>query len=75
MALPGDTFDRLERLVFRRFSTRPDWLKAWQNEAQYLLFLARRAGDDDDFELLQDLEDQALEMADMVDAKLRADGL
>ena len=71
----GDVFDRLERLLHRPVSTRPDWLKAWRNEANYLLFLVRRAADDDDLELVQELEDQAREMADMVEARLRADGL
>ena len=56
-------------------STRPDWLKAWRNEAQYLLILARRASDDDDEELLQELEDQADDMAAMVEARLSAEGL
>jgi hypothetical protein len=41
----------------------------------YLLFLARRASDDDDLELLQELEDQAREMADVVEARLQAEGL
>lgn len=68
-------FDRLQRLVFRPVSTRPDWLKAWRHEAQHLLFLARRAEDDDDVELLQELEDQARDMADMVEARLGAEGL
>ena len=75
MATPADPFDRLELLVFRRVSTRPDWLKAWRNEAQYLLVLARRANDDGDEELLQELEDQARDMADVVEAKLSAEGL
>jgi hypothetical protein len=39
------------------------------------LYLARRAEDDDDFELLQELEDQAREMADVVEGRLRSDGL
>lgn len=71
----GDPFERLERLIFRPVSTRPDWLKAWRHEAQHLLFLARRAVDDDDEELLQELEDQAQVMGDMVEARLAADGL
>jgi hypothetical protein len=71
----GDPFERLEWLVHRPVASRPDWLKAWRNEAQYLLFLARRASDDDDLELLQELEDQAREMADVVEARLRAEGL
>ena len=71
----GDEFLRLEGLLHRPVSTRPDWLKAWRNEANYLLFLARRAGDDDDLELLDELEEQAREMADMVEARLRAEGL
>ena len=75
MTRPDDAFDRLERLIFRPVSTRPDWLKAWRHEAQHLLFLARRANDDDDVELLEELEEQAREMADMVEARLGAEGL
>ena len=36
MSLPSDEFYRLEGLIYRPVSTRPDWLKAWRNEAQYL---------------------------------------
>lgn len=75
MTFGNDEFDRLEGLVYRPVSTRPDWLKAWRNEANYLLFLARRAVDDDDEELVQELEDQARDMADMVEARLRSEGL
>jgi hypothetical protein len=71
----GDEFLRLEGLLHRPVSSRPDWLKAWRNEANYILYLARRAEDDDDFELLQELEDQAREMADVVEGRLRSDGL
>lgn len=73
--LADDEFLRLESLVYRPVSTRPDWLKAWRNEANYLLFLARRASDADDDELLEELADQAREMGDMVEARLRAEGL
>ena len=75
MSMANDEFDRLERLIYRPVSTRPDWLKAWRNEAQYLLYLARRAVDDDDDELVQELEEQARDMADVVEARLRHDGL
>ena len=75
MTLSGDEFLRLESLVFRPVSTRPDWLKAWRNEANYVLFLARRADDDENLELLEELEDQAREMADIVEGRLKADGL
>jgi hypothetical protein len=75
MSLASDEFDRLERLIYRPVSTRPDWLKAWRNEAQYLLYLARRAVDVDDEELVEELEEQARDMADVVEAKLRGDGL
>ena len=75
MSLTNDEFDRLERMIYRPVSTRPDWLKAWRNEAQYLLYLARRAVDADDEELVQELEEQAREMADVVEAKLQSDGL
>jgi hypothetical protein len=75
MTLSGDEFTRLEGLIYRPVSTRPDWLKAWRNEANYLMFLARRASDDQNFELLEELEDQAREMADMVEARFQAEGL
>ena len=75
MALSGDEFLRLESLIYRPVSTRPDWLKAWRNEANYLLYLARRASDDDDIELVEELEEQAREMADMVEARWQRDGL
>ena len=71
----GDQFLRLESLLYRQVSTRPDWLKAWRNEAQYLLSLARRASDTDDLETLEELEDQAREMADAVESRWRAEGL
>ena len=75
MTLSGDEFTRLEGLIYRPVSTRPDWLKAWRNEANYLMFLARRASDDQNFELLEELEDQAREMADMVEARFQGEGL
>lgn len=75
MTLSGDEFLRLESLIYRPVSTRPDWLKAWRNEANYLLFLARRASDADDIEVLEELEDQAREMAAMVEARWQAEGL
>ena len=70
-----DPFNRPQGLLHRPVSTRPDWLKAWRNEAQYLLILAHRASDDDDEELLQELEEEADEMAAMVEARLAAEGL
>jgi hypothetical protein len=70
-----DEFYRLESLVYRPVSTRPDWLKAWRNEANYVLFLARRAEDDENIDLVEELEDQAREMADMVEGRLKAEGL
>jgi hypothetical protein len=75
MSLSSDEFDRLERLIYRPISSRPDWLKAWRNEANYLLYLARRAADNDDEEELEELESQARDMADTVEARLRNEGL
>ena len=75
MSSAGDEFDRLERLIYRPVSTRPDWLKAWRNEANYLLFLARRAEDNEDVEELEELEAQARDLADTVEARLKHDGL
>ena len=75
MTFSSDEFDRLERLIYRPVSTRPDWLKAWRNEANYLLSLARRAADNDDLDEVEELEDQAREMADVVEARMRSEGL
>lgn len=73
--LSGDEFLRLESLIYRPVSFRPDWLKAWRNEANYVLYLARRASDADDIEMREELEDQAREMVDMVEARWQAEGL
>ena len=75
MSFSSDEFDRLETLIYRPVSTRPDWLKAWRNEANYLLSLARRAVDNDDLDEVEELEDQAREMADVVEARLKSEGL
>lgn len=75
MSLPGDEFDRLERLIYRPVSTRPDWLKAWRNEASYLLVLARRALDVDDLDQVAELEVQARDMADAVEARMQSEEL
>lgn len=75
MSLSSDEFDRLEGLIYRPISSRPDWLKAWRNEANYLLYLARRAADNDDEEELEELESQARDLADTVEARLRHEGL
>jgi len=75
MSSAGEEFDRLERLIYRPLSTRPDWLKAWRNEANYLLFLARRAEENGDEEDLEELEAQARDLADTVEARLKYEGL
>jgi hypothetical protein len=75
VSLPGDEFDRLERLVYRPVSSRPDWLKAWRNEANYLIFLARRAAANEDEDELDELSAQARDLADTVEARLRHEGL
>jgi hypothetical protein len=41
MPLSGDEFLRLESLIYRPSSFRPAWLKAWRNEANDVLYLAR----------------------------------
>jgi len=43
--------------------------------AYYVLYLACRAMDADDIEMLEELEDQTREMADMVEARWQAEGL
>ena len=75
MSSAGEEFDRLERLIYRPLSTRPDWLKAWRNEANYLLFLARRAEENGDEEDLEEFEAQARDLADTVEARLKYEGL
>jgi hypothetical protein len=75
MSLSSDEFDRLERLIYRPISTQPDWLKAWRNEANYLLFLARRAEDNGDEQELEELEAEARDLADTVEARLRHEGI
>ena len=70
---PGSHIDRLERLIHQPVSSRPDWLKYWQEEAQYLLFLAQRANSDDDIDALHDLDEEARMMADGMASRMRAE--
>ena len=71
----ADPFDRLERLVHRGVSSRPDWLLIWRDEAHHLLFLARRAASDDDADTLDELAAEAEAMADAMERRLALEGL
>ena len=72
MLLSVDDCLRLESLIYRPVSTRPEWLKAWRNEANFVLYLARRASDADDIEMLEELAELADDLrAVMVRASLR----
>jgi hypothetical protein len=70
-----DPFDRLERLVHRPVSSRPDWLLIWRDEAHHLLFLARRAAADDDADALDELAVEADGMADAMERRLAMEQL
>lgn len=70
-----DPFDRLERLVHRPVSSRPDWLLIWRDEAHHLLFLARRAAADDDPDTVDELATEADAMADAMERRLAIEGL
>lgn len=70
-----DPFDRLERLVHRPVSSRPDWLLIWRDEAHHLLFLARRAAADDDADALDELAVEADGMADAMERRLTLEQL
>jgi hypothetical protein len=59
----------LNKVNPRGYPARQDWL--WWAHT----FLARRAEDADDIELLEDLEEQARELADVVEARWQAEGL
>lgn len=70
-----EDFERLRSLIHQPASTCPDWLKEWRNEATQLLVRARRAEEDDNLKLFNELADQVREMADMVEARWKAEGL
>jgi hypothetical protein len=54
-------------------SSRPNWLKYWQEEAQHLLYLVQRANSDDDIDALHDLDEEARMMVDGMASRMRAE--
>lgn len=62
--------DRLERLIHQPVSSRPDWLKHAREDAQELLWLAHRASDDQNFDRLAELEDDAAVLIEQIEHRL-----
>jgi hypothetical protein len=64
--------DQLERLIHRPVSSRPDWLKHAREDAEELLWLAHRAGDDQDFDRLAELDEDAAVLIEKIERRLAA---
>lgn len=64
--------DELERLIHRPVSSRPDWLKHAREDAEELLWLAHRAGDDQDFDRLAELDEDAAVLIEKIERRLAA---
>ena len=62
--------DRLERLIHRPVSSRPDWLKHAREDAEELLWLAHRAGDDQNFDRLLELEEDAAALIEQIETRM-----
>ena len=62
--------DRLQRLVHQPVSSRPDWLKHAREDADELLWLAQRASDDQNFDRLAELEDDAGTLIEQIENRL-----
>jgi hypothetical protein len=64
--------DELERLIHRPVSSRPDWLKHAREDAEELLWLAHRAGNDQDFDRLAELDEDAAVLIEKIERRLAA---
>lgn len=64
--------DQLERLIHRPVSSRPDWLKHAREDAEELLWLAHRAGNDQDFDRLAELDEDAAVLIEKIERRLDA---
>ncbi len=62
--------DQLERLIHRPVSSRPDWLKHAREDAEELLWLAHRAGDDQDFDRLAELDEDAAVLIERIERRM-----
>lgn len=62
--------DELERLIHRPVSSRPDWLKHAREDAQELLWLAQRAGNDQDYDRLTELDQDAAVMIEQIESRM-----
>lgn len=68
--ISGHNLDRLERLIHRPVSSRPDWLKHAREVAQELLWLAHRAGDDQNFDRLAELDEDAAALIEQIENRM-----
>lgn len=66
----GSHLDQLERLIHRPVSSRPDWLKHAREDAEELLWLAHRAGDDQNFDRLMELEEDAAVLIEQIESRM-----
>ena len=62
--------DQLERLIHRPVSSRHDWLKHAREDAEELLWLAHRAGDDQDFDRLAELDEDAAVLIERIERRM-----
>ena len=61
---------QLERLIHQPVSSRPDWLKHAREDAQELLWLAQRAGNDQDYDRLTELDQDAAIMIEQIESRM-----
>ena len=64
--------DELERLIHRPVSSRPDWLKHAREDAEELLWLAHRAGNDQDFDRLAELDEDAAVLIERIERRMES---
>ena len=62
--------DELERLIHRPVSSRPDWLKHAREDAEELLWLAHRASNDQDFDRLAELDEDAAVLIERIERRM-----
>ncbi len=62
--------DQLEQLIHRPVSSRPDWLKHAREDAAELLWLAHRASDDQNFDRLMELDEDAAALIEQIESRM-----
>ena len=60
----GEHIVEMQDMIKKIVDPAPEWIPAWQNEAEHILFLAHMAKDKQDYGRLQMLDEEAKKLVD-----------